>query len=209
MCIYENLPKVFTEENGKPSGMFVEIMEYIAQKEGWKIEYVKGRWADCLERLESGEIDIMVNVPYTPLYSSICKFHRVPVFSSRLQIYARNGINISSILDLNEKPVGILARSGDDTELEHLIGGFDVRPAFVYFKDLKELVEALRKGHVQCAVLDHLQAVRYARRFGLEETSIIFSPRDLFFSAAKHVEPEILNAIDRNLLFMKKDHQSL
>src|SRR5512145_1526350 len=40
--IYENAPKVFMDESGKPSGIFVDIIEHIAKIEGWKLEYVAG-----------------------------------------------------------------------------------------------------------------------------------------------------------------------
>ena len=33
--IFENSPKVFTAENGRPAGIFVDIVEHIAEREGW------------------------------------------------------------------------------------------------------------------------------------------------------------------------------
>jgi hypothetical protein len=40
--IYENRPKVFTEASGVPAGIFVDIIEAIADREGWTLEYVRG-----------------------------------------------------------------------------------------------------------------------------------------------------------------------
>ena len=62
--VYENAPKVFTAESGKPSGIFIDIIEYIAKEEGWDFQYVKGTWAQGLERLAKGEIDLMPDVAY-------------------------------------------------------------------------------------------------------------------------------------------------
>jgi hypothetical protein len=33
--IYENAPKIFTAESGKPTGIFVDIIDHISGIEGW------------------------------------------------------------------------------------------------------------------------------------------------------------------------------
>jgi len=54
--VYENAPKIFTDESGKPAGIFIDIIEDIAQKEGWALRYQSGAWGEGLDRLEKGEI---------------------------------------------------------------------------------------------------------------------------------------------------------
>ena len=63
--VYENAPKVFTSPSGKPSGIFIDIIEYIAKKENWNLQYVKGTWAEGLDRLETGKIDLMPDVAFS------------------------------------------------------------------------------------------------------------------------------------------------
>jgi ABC-type amino acid transport substrate-binding protein len=63
--IYENNPKIFTDDQGNAAGFWPDIINYIAQKEGWKIEYVHGAWLESLQRLENNEIDVMPDVAYT------------------------------------------------------------------------------------------------------------------------------------------------
>jgi hypothetical protein len=46
--VYENAPKIFTSESGKPAGIFVDIIEQIAKIEGWNLRYVSGTWGDGL-----------------------------------------------------------------------------------------------------------------------------------------------------------------
>jgi len=73
--VYENAPKVFTNESGKSSGIFIDIIEYIAKSEGWKLEYVPGTWAEGLDRLERGEIDLMPDVALTAEREKKFSFH--------------------------------------------------------------------------------------------------------------------------------------
>lgn len=37
--IYGNALKVLTSKEGKPTGIFVDIIEHIAKAEGWKLQY--------------------------------------------------------------------------------------------------------------------------------------------------------------------------
>ena len=89
--VYENAPKVFTAESGKPSGIFIDIIEHIAETEGWDVKYVAGTWTEGLDRLKKGEIDLMPDVAYTAERNKIYSFHKVPVLSSWYQVYAPRG----------------------------------------------------------------------------------------------------------------------
>lgn len=73
--VYENSPKVALASNGKPEGIFIDLIEAIAQKEGWQIEYVAGTWAEGLARLEKGELDLMPDVALTPEREQRYAFH--------------------------------------------------------------------------------------------------------------------------------------
>src|SRR4030065_1614787 len=57
--IYENSPKVSYTEACKPEGIFVDLIEAIAEKEDWELEYVPGTWSEGLERLAAGPNDPM------------------------------------------------------------------------------------------------------------------------------------------------------
>ena len=63
--VYENHPKIYTTSDGQARGFFPEIIDCIAQEEGWQIEYRKGTWQECLDRLERGEIDMMPDVAWS------------------------------------------------------------------------------------------------------------------------------------------------
>ena len=85
--MYDNEPKVFKDEEGNVKGLFPEILEYIAQQEGWRIEWIEGDWAKCLERLESGKIDIMIDVAYSDTRAELYDFNNVEVLTNWGIIY--------------------------------------------------------------------------------------------------------------------------
>lgn len=63
--VYENSPKIFTDDKGNALGFWSDIIEYIALKEGWQIEWIWCIWSQCMEKLENNEIDIMLDVGFT------------------------------------------------------------------------------------------------------------------------------------------------
>jgi hypothetical protein len=42
--IYQNKPKVFVNSAGEPRGFFIDILNHIASKEGWQLDYVSSTW---------------------------------------------------------------------------------------------------------------------------------------------------------------------
>jgi ABC-type amino acid transport substrate-binding protein len=165
--IYENAPKVFTDASGRPAGMFVDIIEYVAGKEGWEIDYVTGTWTEGLDRLLAGEIDLMPDVAPSPDREKLYSFHQVPVLSSWFQVYAPKGSNIKSILDLNEKKVAVLDRSIQKEAFEKLNQGFGLNTAIISVPDYTTLFEITRDKEVDAAITNRFFGLRHARDFGL------------------------------------------
>ncbi len=55
----------YVDKNGVRRGYGYELMQALAGYTGWKFEYVKCDWSNCLDKLENGEIDIMGGISYT------------------------------------------------------------------------------------------------------------------------------------------------
>ena len=87
--VYENPPKVHLDKSGRPCGIFIDIINYICEKEGWDIEYINGNWNDGLTRLEKGAIDIMPDVAFSESRAKRFDFNQLTVLSSWLQAYCR------------------------------------------------------------------------------------------------------------------------
>jgi PAS domain S-box-containing protein len=207
--VYENAPKIFVSESGQPSGIFIDIIEYIAKSEGWRLHYVRGTWGEGLDRLEKGEIDLMPDVAYTADREKIFAFHKMPVLSSWFQVYARKGSGIQSILDLGGKRIAVLERSVQQEAFARLAAGFGLNTTLISLPDYKSIFEMVAKNEVDAAITNRFYGLMHAKKFGLEDTAVIFNPSDLFFAAPGGTHEELLNAIDAHLINLKKDTQSI
>lgn len=207
--IYENAPKVFTDANGRPAGIFVDIIEYIAKRQGWTLRYQPGTWAEGLERLKNGELDLMPDVALTPLRVKVYDFHKIPVLSSWSQVYARKGSGIQSILDLNGKRVLVLEDSVQQETFAKSIGGFGLNTVLAPMPDYKAMFEAVARGEADAVVTNRFYGMMHAARAGLENTAVIFDPSDMFFATERHDPKQLGEAIDRHLAVLKKDPESI
>ena len=63
--VYQNRPLSFIEKEGEVKGLFIDVIEHIAQKENWTIDYVPETWTQCLKNLEVGDIDVLGVIAFT------------------------------------------------------------------------------------------------------------------------------------------------
>ena len=103
-----------TGEQGERSGYVYELEQAVAAYTGWKYEYVSGTWPELMQKIESGEIDLMASVSYTDERSRKMLFSELPMGKEIFYLYAdlkHTDISASNLETLNGKRVGILAGS--------------------------------------------------------------------------------------------------
>ncbi|MBN1160842.1 MAG: transporter substrate-binding domain-containing protein [Dehalococcoidales bacterium] len=212
--IYDNQPKIFTDDNGNPAGFWPDLVRYIAQKEGWEIEWVHGTWTECMERLERNEIDMMPDVAYTEERDENFDFSQEPVYVSWSRIYSKEGISIDSILDLEGKTVAVLEGSvnfiGPDG-IKTLIDAFSVKCTFLVVDSYTRVFELIDMKEVDLGVVSKDFAYQHQTDFNVVETSIIFQPSLLYFAFPPEstLKPLLVTAIDNNIRELKTDGDSI
>ncbi|MBK6294914.1 MAG: transporter substrate-binding domain-containing protein [Rhodoferax sp.] len=207
--LYENSPKVSMAGKGKPQGIFVDLIEAVAEREGWRIEYVPGNWAEGLARLGKGELDLMPDVALTPEREQLYAFHREPVLASWNQVYARRGSGVHSMLDLQSKRVAVVEGSVQHALFAQMADAFNLPVTLLPYPDYDAAFAAVARAQADAVITNRFFGVRNAGRYGLEDTAIIFSPSKLFFAAPKQGRGELLAAIDRHLVNFKKSSDSV
>lgn len=106
--LYQNAPKVYIAQNGRPAGLFVELIEAIAREEKWHLRYARCEWEECLKQLEQGQIDLMPDVAFSAARAQRFDFHRVSIANSWSQIYAHPDASVQTLADLAGKRIAIL-----------------------------------------------------------------------------------------------------
>ena len=207
--VYQNSPKIAYTEAGQAEGIFIDLIEAIAEREGWRLEYVPGTWSEGLERLATGQLDLMPDVALTTEREDAFAFHNEPVLSSWHQIYARRDSGIRSLLDLEDRVVAVLEGSIQQQQFNSMVEGFGLNVQLQPYPDFEQAFQAVADNRADAVITNRFYGMRHAAALGLQDTAIIFSPSRLYYAAPRQGDPARLAAIDRHLLAFKADSGSI
>jgi len=211
---YENEPKIYTDENGNRVGIWPEILEYIADQEGWKLNWVPGTWAECLTRLNNSEIDIMVDVAYSDDRAEDYDFNSVEVLNNWGILYVQDGSSIDSIDDLEGKIVATLNGSihtVGDHGIINLTKQWNVNCTFYNMTSYGEVFEMVSNDTADVGVVNRIFGLFNEDNYNVKRTSIMFNPSRLMFAFPKNatLNPTLIPIIDEHILAMQADTDSI
>jgi len=197
--VYQNKPKIFIDELGSPSGIFIDLLNEIALREAWSIEYVPCDWSDCLEELEEGSIDLMPDVAYSTERDKRFDFHELPVIESYSTVYVNQSQSIHDISQLNDKRVAILSGSIQETVFLQLMSGYGYDVEEVYVDSYEQAFSLTQKGNTDAAVTNQFFGDYFYQEFDLDKTSIVFNVTPLYYATSEGHNQDLLITIDQHL----------
>jgi serine phosphatase RsbU (regulator of sigma subunit)/ABC-type amino acid transport substrate-binding protein/anti-sigma regulatory factor (Ser/Thr protein kinase) len=206
---YANEPLVFRDSQGVHRGVYIDILEHVAGKEGWTLEYVDCAWGDCLRRLQRGGIDLLTAIGYSPDRARQFDFNSEAVVVNWGQVYVRRGSPIKTMLDLSGKRLAVIR---GDIYYEDLNSAHEILrlfPEFVELPDYMDALTLLAEGKADAALVPRIFGSYHEKQLSIEKTAIMFSPRELRFAAPKGKGRELLSALDRHLAELKSDKRSV
>ncbi len=85
--ITDNSNMMSIKDGNRKYGYYYEYLQRIAYINGWKYDYVYDSWADLLDMIKAGEIDILPTVAYTPERAGFSIFSKEPVSTEGYYFY--------------------------------------------------------------------------------------------------------------------------
>jgi ABC-type amino acid transport substrate-binding protein len=197
--VYANEPTIFLGLDGKPAGILGDLLSEIAKQEGWQLQPASCQWQECLDLLQSGEIDLLPDVAYDDTRAQTLDFHQEPSLYSWSQIYSKVGKRLDSMLDLDGRRIAVLEGSIQQNYLKALLDSFGLKAQLVSVSSLLQGFELVAAGLADGVVANQRFGDFHAPRFELVATSVMFQPAQLFYATDKGRNAELLSSIDRHL----------
>lgn len=207
--VYQDEPLVMIDKHGNVKGFFIDILKYIALKEGWEIEYVNGSFVQCLEKLDKGEIDIMVDVPYSTSLREKYDFTNTTLLSSWAQVYTQKNLRIVSILELDKKKIAGVEGDIYFQEFKLLIESFLLNCKFVELNENEAVFRFLEQKMADVGVVSRIYGMGHERNYKVDRTPIACCPVELCFAFPKGKNPKLVEIIDKNLESLKNNKSSI
>ncbi len=196
------------DDAGKPKGIFIDLLEHVAVKEQWRLNYIPGTWVECLERLETGGIDLLTAIAYSQDRAKKFNFSYETVITNWGQVYVQKNSEITSVLDLASKKIAVKMEDIHYLGLRDLASKFDMQCRFVEADDYDTVFELIEANRVQAGVVNRLFGIQNQSHYLVKETPIMFNPIEVRFAAPKGASTDYLSAIDIHLRRMKVEKDS-
>ena len=154
---FNNDPPLNFSEQGSPvKGVFVDLINYVAKKENWVVEYRECDWGNCLELLKTAEIDLLTTIARTEQRATLYDFTTEPVLSNWGVIYLRRGRELDSTLELADRKIGVLKGDVYYTYFRELGEKFDIVPQYVEAGSYGEVLDLIEAGTVDGGIFSRL-----------------------------------------------------
>jgi signal transduction histidine kinase len=208
--VYENLPKVFTNADGRVTGFFPAILEHIAWQEGWRLEYRPGTWQECMDRLAGGDIDIMMDVALSDERMEKFDFNDETVLISWASIYTRPDVKVQSFLDLSGRRIALMKGSVYDvgsSSIRQLLGQFNIATEYVECSSYRDVFKALAAREADAGVVNNIFGTYFEKEFNVIRSPVLFGPAQLRFAFTKDAPlgKRLASRLDVRLRALKED----
>lgn len=195
---FEKSPIIFTTEKKEAKGLAVDFLNDIALEQNWKLEFIKGNFSQILERVMSGEIDLMVPIGYTPMRDREMDFTQSAFFETWGCLYTLHRGVIRTFSDLEGKRVGQVRSSLFNTVFRKMMNDLKIRCEFVEVQGYAELLNGLLSGEFDGAVGERLAILFVDREQARKiNQAVVFNPFSLHFGAAEGDPNDLLAPITR------------
>jgi signal transduction histidine kinase/ActR/RegA family two-component response regulator len=207
--VYQNIPLTFIEADGDVRGFFIDLLEHIAGKEDWQIEYVPDTWSQCLENLKQGKIDLLGVIAYSSQRSLIYDYTYESVLTEWGQVYLHPDSGIESILDFDQKKIAVLQADMHYSNLRELVGQFGIRCRFIEAFEYEDVLLLTEYGICDAGLVSQFYGLQYERDYDIHKSAIILSPQKLYWAATKDTHRKILYTLDLHLRNLKENEASI
>ncbi|GAB1535692.1 hypothetical protein ADMFC3_13230 [Geovibrio sp. ADMFC3] len=212
-CVYDNPPMIKLDDKSV-GGIGADIMNYVAEKENLRINYMAASWDECLGMLDTGDADIIFPIAFSRERAAVYHFNDETVLTNWGQIYSGNNEKITSIPDLDGKRIAVMETDiyfKSDQGLKNLVKAFNVNAVFIYAKSYREIIEAVDSGKADAGLMNRLFGQMNENSYNIRRTPILIHPIEIRFAMPKGKQKSLVLSvmIDKHISEMKNDKSSL
>ncbi|WMW23461.1 ATP-binding protein [Methanolobus mangrovi] len=199
--MYQNEPLTYLNKDGTAEGLYIEILESIALKEGWELQFIQGTLEESLERLDNGSIDILPAIPFTPEMDEQYMLTTEAAFTDWGLVYTYRGSGISSTSDIGGKKIA----GQNDLFFDNFnasLGTSNTSYVFVAADNYMDVFELVQSREADAGIIARSYGERHEAQYDVEKISFVISPTDMVFALPKNTDNEIARIIDENIAQM-------
>jgi len=192
-------PGIFQAKDRSIQGFYVDIIAEVARREGWRVEYVYGDWADGMSRIRKEEVDLLTSVAWTSERARFLDYGKVPLLTVWGELYVPRRANLNSVKEVEGKTVAVMKGDFNGASFRNMVEKFGINCRFVEFGNFEEIFGAVAAGRVDAGVVNNTFGAAKQFQYGLVSSGVIFNPFDIFLASGRGKNAEVLATLDSYL----------
>jgi PAS domain S-box-containing protein len=202
-------PGIFQDTDGAVKGFYVDALAEVAKRENLRIEYIYGTWAEGLERIRTGEIDVLTSVAYTPERAKFLDYTNTPLLTVWGELYVPLASEIDNITKMQDKKVALMKHDFNGQSFIKLVNSFGITCEFVELEGFEEVFAAIAEKRVDAGVVNNTFGGPKHKEYQLRSTGVVFNPFDIYFAVAKNKNTDLLTLLDTYLTRWRHQEDSV
>ena len=196
------MPFEFTNSQGRPDGYTIDLIRALAEQLGLQVDISLGTWHEQRQLLESGGIDVLPGVLYSPQRDQVFDFS-VPHMVFSYSVFVREGTPYKSIMDLKNKAVAVVA----GVYAHDWLRSNEFTKNITAVDTPQTALELVSKGEQDFAVLPKLHGLDMLRRLKIANVKTVGPPvlTQKFCLAVTAGNADLLAELNEGLVQLQKN----
>ncbi|MES9888691.1 MAG: transporter substrate-binding domain-containing protein, partial [Candidatus Sedimenticola sp. 6PFRAG1] len=211
--VYHNPPLSISEPGQAPKGFVIDLMQHIAEQEGWNLELISCRWDECNGLMGLGEIDMLAPISVSEGRARRYDFNRESLYVNWGQIVMAGKDDVKSPLDLDGMTIVVLSEDVHYADLKEMVRRFDIDVRFLEVDDAEAVLAWVAEGPADAGLVSRAMDSSLLSSHSLIKSSVIFNPAEIRIALSPR-NGQLENAkriqrLDYHLTRLKGDRNSL
>ncbi len=202
-------PAIFQDTDGLVKGFYVDALKELGEKENLEFVFVYGSWDEGLERIKTGEVDLLTSVAITDERLNYMDYTATPLLTVWSEVYVNKKSEINGILDLEGKTIAVMKSDFNGKYLKQLTEKLAITCDFIETTDFEEVFKLISGNKVNAGVVNNTFGAPKSIEYGLLSSGIILNPFDIYFTVKKDSNKELLKTLNSYLHDWEHDRNSV
>ncbi|WP_439184944.1 ATP-binding protein [Carboxylicivirga taeanensis] len=202
--VHYNPPLCSIDSSGLAKGIFIDIINQVAEINNWHVEYIPTTIATGFDALHYGKIDLLTTVAKTEEREQLVLFNEETIYTNWGVIYCNSNTVINNITDLGGKTIALEKGDTHARALLKLLEDFNVEVSVIWCENLDQVFQKIGNKEADAGAVNKLYGYLQNINQKLKATSIYFNPVNVHIAGGP-LTSEILNKIDLTLLKLKSE----
>lgn len=213
--LYESKPLTFKDVDNGFKGIYVDLIEYIANLNNWHLKFsYEPSMEKSLDNLKSGKIDLLLSVGYSEERAEFFDFTKEIVLTNWGEIFVHQDTNLRSILSLENMKVAVVKGNvyyNGSHGLRNTAEQFKINIKYVETNSFKDVLNLVQQKKVDAGLVSVLYGDMHKNEHQVKGTPVVFNPIEMRFAMKKGEKKNesIIKIIDKEMKKLINDQNSI